>query len=53
MGSEDMGIWLVQSTELKVWKNKQDKPEIKMGQETFNQFGVAMNHIKYKGRYHG
>jgi predicted GH43/DUF377 family glycosyl hydrolase len=50
----DLGIWLAQSTDLKVWTNKQDEPVIKMGPENYDRFGVAMDQIiKYKGRYYG
>ncbi len=51
---DDLGIWIAQSTDLKVWTNKQDEPVIKMGPEKYDQFAVAMDQIiKYKGRYYG
>jgi beta-1,2-mannobiose phosphorylase / 1,2-beta-oligomannan phosphorylase len=51
---DDLGIWLAQSTDLKVWTNKRDEPVIKMGPEKYDQFAVAMDQIiKYKGRYYG
>ena len=32
----------------------QDNPVLKMGPETYDKFGVAMNHvIQYKGLYYG
>lgn len=51
---DDLGIWLAQSTDLKVWTNKQDEPVIKMGPDKYDQFAVAMDQIiKYKGKYYG
>lgn len=51
---DDLGIWLASSTDMKVWTNIQDDPVIKMGPETYDQFGVAMDQIiKYNGRYYG
>ena len=51
---EDLGIWLAQSTDLKVWTNKQDEPVIRMGPEKYDQFAVAMDQvIKVNGRYYG
>lgn len=49
----DLGIWLATSTDLSVWTNKQDEPVIKMGPETYDQFGLAVNQIvKHKGKYY-
>ena len=51
---DDLGIWLASSPDLKIWTNKQDDPVIKMGPETYDQYGLAMDQIiKYKGRYYG
>ena len=51
---DDLGIWLAQSKDLRIWTNKQDEPVIKMGPEKYDQFAVAMDQIiKYKGRYYG
>jgi len=51
---DDLGIWLATSTDMKVWKNKQDEPVIKMGPEIYDQFAVAMDQIvKYNGKYYG
>ena len=51
---DDLGIWLAVSSDMKVWTNIQDEPVIKMGPETYDQFGVAMDQIiKYNGRYYG
>ena len=43
---EDLGIWLATSTDMKVWTNKQDDPVIKMGPETYDQFGLAWSDNK-------
>jgi predicted GH43/DUF377 family glycosyl hydrolase len=51
---DDLGIWLATSKDLKTWTNSQDEPVLKMGPETYDQFGLAMDIIiKYKGRYYG
>ena len=51
---DDLGIWMATSTDLKVWTNKQDDPVIRMGPETYDQYGLAMDQIiKYKNRYYG
>jgi predicted GH43/DUF377 family glycosyl hydrolase len=49
----DLGIWLATSEDLEVWTNIQDDPVIKMGPETYDQFGLAVNQIiKYQGWYY-
>ncbi len=49
----DGGVWLAVSTDLKIWKNVQNKPVINKGPEQYDQQAVAMNQIiKYKGRYY-
>jgi len=51
---DDLGIWLATSKDMKVWKNVQDDPVIKMGPEEYDQNAMALNQIvKYKGRYYG
>lgn len=51
---EDRGVWLATSNDQKKWVNVQDQPVLSMGPETYDQFGIAMNHvIKYKGKYYG
>ena len=50
---DDHGIWLAVSTDLKVWKNVQDEPVIKMGPENYDRYAVAVDQvIKYKGCYY-
>lgn len=50
----DLGIWLATSTDLKIWKNVQDEPVIKLGPDLYDKYAVAMNQIvKYKGLYYG
>ena len=50
---DDLGIWLATSTDLKVWKNVQDEPVLKMGPETYDKYAVAFDQIiKYKGSYY-
>lgn len=50
----DLGIWLATSTDLRTWKNKLDEPVIRMGPETYDQFGVALDQvIKFGGKYYG
>ena len=50
----DHGIWLATSNNLKIWRNVQDTPVIKMGPDEYDQYAVAMNQvIKYKGLYYG
>ncbi len=50
----DLGIWLATSKDLKIWKNVQDEPVIKMGPDAYDKFAVAINQIvKYKGLYYG
>lgn len=50
----DLGIWLAESADTKVWTNIQDEPVIKMGPEKYDQYAVALDQvIKYKGRYYG
>lgn len=49
----DLGIWLAVSKNLKQWINIQDEPVLKMGPESYDKFGVAVNQvIKYKGLYY-
>ena len=51
---DDLGIWLATSANGKVWTNVQDEPVLKMGPETYDQFGVAMNQVvKFDGLYYG
>jgi|SRR5882724_8705029 len=50
----DLGIWLAQSKDLKVWTNVQDDPVIALGPDAYDKYGVAMNQvIKYNGFYYG
>ncbi len=50
---DDLGIWLAESSDLRVWTNKQDDPVIKMGPETYDQYAVAVDQvIKYNGKYY-
>jgi len=50
----DLGIWLATSTDMKTWTNVQDDPVIRMGPESYDKFGVALNQIlHYKGKYYG
>ena len=49
----DQGIWLATSSDLQSWTNLQDEPVIKMGPETYDQYGLAVNQvIKQDGRYY-
>jgi predicted GH43/DUF377 family glycosyl hydrolase len=51
---DDLGIWLATSKDLKVWKNVQDEPVLKMGPEAYDKYAVAMNQvIKCNGLYYG
>jgi hypothetical protein len=38
---DDLGIWLATSTDLKVWKNVQDEPVIKMGPELYHKYAIC------------
>jgi predicted GH43/DUF377 family glycosyl hydrolase len=50
----DLGIWLATSPDLKIWKNVEDEPVIKLGPDLYDKYAVAMNQIvKYKGMYYG
>ncbi len=49
----DLGIWLAQSTDMKVWTNVQDEPVLSPGPGEYDQKLVALNQIvRYKGRYY-
>lgn len=49
----DQGIWLATSTDREVWTNVQDDPVIRMGPETYDQYGLAVNQIiKYQDYYY-
>jgi hypothetical protein len=49
----DLGIWLATSKDMATWTNVQDEPVIRMGPETYDQYGLAVNQIlKYKGWYY-
>ncbi|MCD6598795.1 MAG: hypothetical protein J7L04_13965 [Bacteroidales bacterium] len=49
----DLGIWLAESSDQKVWTNIQDDPVIKMGPEKYDARGLALNQIiKYNERYY-
>jgi hypothetical protein len=49
----DLGIWLATSKDLKVWKNVQDDPVIRMGPDPYDQAAVAVNQIvKRDGLYY-
>jgi len=49
----DLGIWLATSHDRQIWTNKQDDPVLKMGPETYDQYGVAFNQVvKHKGKYY-
>jgi predicted GH43/DUF377 family glycosyl hydrolase len=50
---EDLGVWLAASNDLKVWKNKQDEPVLKMGPHSYDKYAVAFDQvIKYEGSYY-
>lgn len=50
---EDLGIWVAQSTDLKVWTNLSDDPVILPGPEPYDRRLIAMNQvIKRDGRYY-
>ncbi|MFK7915628.1 MAG: hypothetical protein AB8B93_17055 [Pseudomonadales bacterium] len=50
---EDLGIWVAQSTDLKVWTNLTDDPVILPGPESYDKRLIAMNQvIKRDGRYY-
>jgi sucrose-6-phosphate hydrolase SacC (GH32 family) len=54
----DLGIWHATSTDLRVWRNVQDEPVIKMGPERYDRYGVALNQVvrhgdHYYAYYHG
>lgn len=54
----DLGIWLAESSDQKVWTNIQDDPVINMGPDKYDSKGVAVNQIikyneKYYAYYHG
>jgi len=50
---EDLGIWLAESKDRKIWTNIQDDPVIEMGPDKYDIYGVAINQIiKFKGRYY-
>ena len=49
----DLGIWLAESSDLKVWTNVQDDPVIEMGPDKYDAKGIALNKIiKYHGKYY-
>lgn len=48
----DEGIWHATSKDLKQWRNVQDEPVIRKGPESYDKFGVAMNHIVKYGSYY-
>ncbi len=49
----DLGIWLAESSDQKVWTNIQDDPVIEMGPGKYDACGVAVNQIiKYNERYY-
>lgn len=49
----DLGIWLAQSTDLKVFTNVQDEPVLVPGPDHYDQKFVAFNQIlKRNGRYY-
>ncbi len=48
----DLGIWLAQSKDLKIWTNVSDDPLIVPGPEKYDQLMIAMNQVeKIDGRY--
>jgi len=50
----DLGIWLAQSRDLKVWTNVKDEPVIACGPEPYDVSAVAINQIvKRDGYYYG
>ena len=49
----DLGIWLAQSKDMKVWRNVQDEPVLSPGPGRYDLDLVALNQIvKHKGRYY-
>ena len=49
----DQGIWLATSQDLVFWTNVQDDPVIRMGPESYDQRGLAVNQIiKYQDWYY-
>lgn len=50
----DRGVWLAQSTDLRVWRNVQDTPVIPRGPAEYDRHAIALNQvIRYGNRYYG
>ena len=49
----DLGIWLAESRDMRVWTNVQDEPVISPGPDAYDRDLVALNQIvRHKGRYY-
>jgi hypothetical protein len=49
----DLGVWLATSNDMKVWRNVDDEPVMKLGPNDYDDRQIAMNQIvKHNGRYY-